>query len=71
MLVGVCCVRGCCLDSSRLDVLCNIYMLDYLCEKMLYAQAAPIWFFPRKISGSVLIILLSKSLPNLDIHPDM
>ena len=47
------------MDSSRLDVLCNIYMLDYLCEKMLYAQAAPILSTEAKISGSILIILLA------------
>ena len=62
MLVIVYCVIRCYLDSSRLDVLYNIYMLEYLCEKMLYAQAAPILSTGTKISGSVLIIL-----SNLDV----
>ena len=49
-------------------------MLDYLCEKMLYAQAVAILSTEIEISGSVLY-LLSKLLPNqvsnLDIYPNM
>ena len=50
MLVGLCCVRGCCLDSSILDVLFNIQLLEYLCEKMLLCVAAAILSDNRKIS---------------------